>query len=254
MSIAACAALVERGDPDRFRAAMSCPAQAREVLFPLYAFNLEIARAPWVTREAMIAEMRLQWWRDVVSEAGPDSPARDHEVARPLADLIRRVPALKPLLDEMICARRWDIYSDPFSDQAALDRHLSQTAATLAWASALALGADPASEQAVRDRGWASGVAQWLLAVPALEAAGRIPLVDGRPEAVSLLAQRGSEHWSRANADAVCDAAYGLRACWRAPVLLRRAQRVPQRVAQGTLAEPEALQRLSLLWRAVRGR
>ena len=44
----ACAALVERGDPGRFRATMAAPLAARRVLFPLYAFNLEVARAPWV--------------------------------------------------------------------------------------------------------------------------------------------------------------------------------------------------------------
>ena len=55
----ACAELVQRADPDRFMAAMAAPVAARRVLFPLYALNVEIARAPWVTQEAMIAEMRL---------------------------------------------------------------------------------------------------------------------------------------------------------------------------------------------------
>ena len=45
MSVEACAELVERGDPDRFRAIMAAPPEARAQLFPLYAFNLEVARA-----------------------------------------------------------------------------------------------------------------------------------------------------------------------------------------------------------------
>ncbi|MFM7443344.1 MAG: squalene/phytoene synthase family protein, partial [Tabrizicola sp.] len=69
MSVDACAELVSRGDPDRFRAVMAAPAFARAQLLPLYAFNLEVARAPWVTEEPLIAEMRLQWWRDVVENA-----------------------------------------------------------------------------------------------------------------------------------------------------------------------------------------
>ena len=60
MSLQACAELVERGDPDRFLATMAAPVALRATLFPLYAFNVEIARAPWVTQEPMIAEMRLQ--------------------------------------------------------------------------------------------------------------------------------------------------------------------------------------------------
>ena len=71
MTTDACAALVERGDPDRFAAVMAAPVAARTRLWPLYAFNLEVARAPWVTKEPMIAEMRLQWWRDVVAEPAP---------------------------------------------------------------------------------------------------------------------------------------------------------------------------------------
>ena len=50
MSVEACAALVARGDPDRFLSAMAAPVAARAVLFPLYAFNLEVAKAPWLTQ------------------------------------------------------------------------------------------------------------------------------------------------------------------------------------------------------------
>ena len=70
MTVAACAELVQRGDPDRFLAVMAAPVGVRAQLLPLYAFNLEVARAPWVTQEPLIAEMRLQWWRDVVENAG----------------------------------------------------------------------------------------------------------------------------------------------------------------------------------------
>ena len=70
MSVDACAALVERGDPERFAAVMAAPVGFRARLFPLYAFNLEVAKAPWVTKEPMIAEMRLQWWTDMLAGAG----------------------------------------------------------------------------------------------------------------------------------------------------------------------------------------
>ena len=64
----ACADIVRRADPARFQAAMAAPVAARSVLFPIYAFNVEVARAPWVTSEPMIAEMRLQWWVDALEE------------------------------------------------------------------------------------------------------------------------------------------------------------------------------------------
>ena len=68
MSLQACANLVARADPDRFAAVMAAPFDARAVLLPIYAAAAEVARAPWMTQEPVIAEMRLQWWRDVFEE------------------------------------------------------------------------------------------------------------------------------------------------------------------------------------------
>ena len=94
----ACAGLVKAGDPDRFSCVMTALVDVRGPLFTLYALNLEAAKAPWVTEEAMIAEMRLQWWRDVVEEIAAGKPARAHEVAGPLAEVIAKHDLVK-LLD-----------------------------------------------------------------------------------------------------------------------------------------------------------
>ncbi len=67
--IAVCAEQVLKGDPDRFLAAMSGTVEERKRLFPLYAFNLEVARAPYMSQEPMVALIRLQFWRDVVMGA-----------------------------------------------------------------------------------------------------------------------------------------------------------------------------------------
>jgi len=124
-----CAALVERGDPVRFRAAMAAPVAARAVLFPLYAFNLEVARAPWVTAEPMIARMRLQWWRDALEEIAAGGVIRRHEVVTPLALAIRAedVPVLLRLID----ARDRDVEGEAFVDAAALWSYLEATAGGL---------------------------------------------------------------------------------------------------------------------------
>ena len=189
MSLEACAALVERGDPDRFAAVMAAPVAARARLWPLYAFNLEVAHAPWVTKEPMIAEMRLQWWRDVVAEP----QARAHEVAGPLHDLIRKAALPVQVLDRMVAARRWDVYKDAFADRTAFDLYLEDTGAGLMWLAAVALGADARAEPQFRAFGWATGLANFLRAVPELEARGRVPLPDGRPAAVRDLAAEGLE-------------------------------------------------------------
>ena len=116
--IQSCAAQVERADIDRFKSAMTAPLKFRGDLMVLYAFNLEVARAPWVTKEPMIAEMRLQWWRDVVEGIDADKAPRAHEVATPLDALVRRACISCDDLDAMIAARRWDIYKDAFEDEA----------------------------------------------------------------------------------------------------------------------------------------
>ena len=67
--------IVRRHDPDRFLTALFAPAERREALFVLYAFNHELARAREVAREPMLAMVRLQWWREVVEGA-----RRRHEV------------------------------------------------------------------------------------------------------------------------------------------------------------------------------
>lgn len=249
MSVEACAALVERGDPDRFAAVMAAPVAARADLFVLYAFHLEVARAPWVSKEPMIAEMRLQWWRDVVAEAVEGRPARAHEVAGPLAALIRRAGLPGAVLDALVEARRWDVYREAFADRAAFDAYLEDTGGGLMWLAGAALGAGPEGEAALRGLGWGLGLASFLRAVPELEARGRVPLVDGRPEAVAALAREGLAR--------IAAAKPGLRrlgaaraatiAAWQAEGMLRLAAAEPGRVAEGTIRISEFARRWGLL-------
>jgi 15-cis-phytoene synthase len=220
--IDACADLVARGDPDRFAAVMAAPLAARGRLLVIYAFNLEVARAPWVTAEPMIAEMRLQWWRDVVAEAEAGRPARAHEVAAPLAGLIGAAGLPVEVMDRLILARRWDVYRDAFADEAALEAYLEETGAGLMWLAGRALGAGAEDEAALRAFGWAAALAGYLRAVPELEARGRIPLLDGRPEAVAALA--------RAGVGTRCGGA-----CGPAPIAQGGAARHAGRVAGGAL-------------------
>lgn len=253
MTLQACAALVERGDPDRFLAAMSAPPEARAVLFPLYAFNLEVARAPYVTEEPTIAEMRLQWWRDALEEIDAGREPRAHEVAAPLAGVIRGRALPVRLLDEAVAARRWDAHREPFSDEVEFAEHLERTSGNLMWLAALGLGARPEQESAVRDAAWAMGMANWFRAVPELEARGRYPLPDGRPEAVRALAQRGLERLRSARRASFGPAIPAVRAAWRAPSILKLAAKQPGRVAAGRLERSEFRRRAALVWAAARG-
>lgn len=249
MTVAACAELVQRGDPDRFRAVMAAPVEARAQLFPLYAFNLEVARAPWVTQEPLIAEMRLQWWRDVVENV-ESGAARAHEVAGPLHDLIRDFGLPVEVMDRLIAARRWDIHREPHEGQEALSLYLEETGAGLMWLAALALGAPEAVESAVRAYGWASAAAMYIRAVPELVARGRQPLPDGM--GAQDLAVMGLDKLAAARKDRKAvpkGIASAILAGWQTEGLLHQAL-----AGRSSLDLSEAAKRWGLLWQAFSGR
>lgn len=250
MSLDASAALVERGDPDRFLAVMAAPPAARARLFPLYAFNLEVARAPQVTREPAIAEIRLTWWREALEEIAAGGPVRQHEVVVPLALALPSDLAaeLVPVLDDLIVARHLDIDRLPFSQGAALTDYLDRTAGHLLWAAARLLGAEARHEAAVRALGRAQGLANWLLATPALKAMGWEPLPESEVD-FSRLA--GEALTGLAAARAPRNPA--LLAAWRARAILRQAVKDPSAVLEGRLGQSEFQRKFSLLWRSFLG-
>lgn len=249
MSIDACAALVEKGDPDRFLATMAAPPAARARLFPLYAFNLEIARVPWVTEQPLIAEMRLQFWRDVLDAPTP----RAHEIAGPLHGVIQDSGLDIITLQRMIDARIWDISRDPHVSAQALAAYIEDTAAGLMWAAGQALGADRETEPALRALGWASGLANYLRAAPALKDKTREPLPDESPEAIRALAETALEklRFARQNRRVLGPAALS---AWLAGPILSQAARKPERVLDGSLGTSEFTRRSRLLWAAGTGR
>lgn len=251
--VKACAELVQRADPDRFRAAMAAPVADRAVLFPIYALNVEVARAPWVTQEPMIAEMRLQWWRDALQEIAEGATVRRHEVVTPLSQVLS--PHLAGVLDEYVAVRRWDIYRDPFEDQEHFDAYIDHSTGSLVVASAQALGV--ADETVLRDFGYAVGVANWLRAIPELEQRGRIPLFDGTLEGVRALAGTALNRLQKARshrAEISAEARPALYSGWLAERILKQAIASPERVASGDLVPGEIQQRLSLMWTAGSGR
>lgn len=244
MTLDACARIVAEGDPDRFATLMAAPVPVRARLLPLYAFNLEVARAPWASAEPMIAEMRLQWWADLLEDiAQRDPPA--HEVAAPLAQLVRDAGLPVPLLEAMVEARRADIYGDRPTPEA-FTTYINATAGHLMWLAALALGSAPAHEDAVRREAQGQGVAALLQATAELEARGRPPLPDDDIAglATRTLARLGPRpRLPRDVRPAIWPA-------WQARGLLAIAAQHPDRVREGRLALPEIRKRGGLLARA----
>lgn len=246
-----CAEIVFKGDPARFRAAMAAPLKLREKLLVLYAFNVEVSRAPWVTNEPMIAEMRLQWWHDALGEIAGGGQARRHEVVTPLAEILSGQAATG--LQRVVEARRWDIYKEPFEDEAALWAHLASGTGALMEAALGLAGHVP--DDRLRGGLAAMGLAGWLTAVPALIAQNRAPLPDPSEAAIARLAAEGLEKLRLAKRERLSlSARKALLAGWQSEALLRLAARQPGRVLTGTLELSPFRAQMSLISKAVSGR
>ncbi|MGH7154646.1 MAG: phytoene/squalene synthase family protein, partial [Acetobacteraceae bacterium] len=151
---------VRRHDPDRFFTALFAPADKRETLLVLYAFNHELARAREVVSEPTLALMRLQWWREVVEGA-----RRSHEMAVPLGQALDRGDLDRNDLLAVIEAREMEA-RPTIGTLEEWRAYLLGSAGGLAVAAGRLLAAP--EPEALRPLGAAYGVAGVLRSVPLL--------------------------------------------------------------------------------------
>lgn len=248
MSFEACASVVERGDPDRFLAVMAAPVDARRVLFPLYAFNVEISRAPWVTQEPLLAEMRLQWWVDALDEIQSGGPVRKHEVTDPLAELL--TPQTAQMLQTCIEARRRDAHRQAFTKHEDLRAYVRDTAGMLQQVAVRTMECE-AQEEKAQSVGNALGLANYLRAVPAFLERGMNPLPPMTTDEMTQLLQ---DHLAMLHS--VRGAPKPVRianlSAWRAKGILRRALKDQSAIVDGRLGGSEFKRRMGLLWHSLR--
>jgi len=125
-----CAALVREADRDRYLAALFAPADERGALFALYAFNAEISRVRALAHEPMPAEIRLQWWHEVILGERTGEAAANPVAAALLATLSRHGLPAEELIS-LIEARRFDVYDEPIVSLAELQSYAAKSAATI---------------------------------------------------------------------------------------------------------------------------
>ncbi len=135
--------LVQSAEPDLAMACALGPAPAQPALYTLAAFHHEVAKTPEVTSEPITGQIRLQWWRDALQNAAdPAGNIPEHEVARPLGQLIRsgRVDAASLLA--LIDAREADLEPLPHNTEASLDAYLAASWGRMMQQMASLCGAD----------------------------------------------------------------------------------------------------------------
>ena len=197
---------VRVSDPDRFLTALFAPAEARENLFALYAFNLEVARIPELVHEPMMGQIRLQWWRERLDEIYAGQPRDGAETPQALAAAIAAGDLPRASFDILLDARERDLDPTPPADMAAFQAYAQATAGELAMLAARILGAtDDASLAAARNVGTAWAMIGHLRALAFNAGMGRMTLprsTMGQSTAADVLKDRATEA-VRATAQAV---------------------------------------------------
>ena len=184
--LSACARQVRQHDNDRYLTALFAPAEPREALFALAAFNLEIAKIPEVVSEPMLGEIRLQWWREAIDEIA-EGRVRKHEVVEPLAAAARQfdlpIGELQPLID----ARAFDLEDRAPADLAELERYAEATTAPLNRLALQVLGVSgKTAEGAAVALGKATAITGLLRAIPFHARQRRVYLPTAIVEAVAV--------------------------------------------------------------------
>jgi phytoene synthase len=161
-----CGDQVRRFDHDRFLTALFAPADRREALFALYAFNLEVAKTREVVSEPLLGQMRLQWWHDAIGGLY-EGRVPAHEVLMPLGEAIDRFGLTRGHFERVISAREADLTEEAPPTLADLERYAEDTNAPLIALALEALGVrDGAAHRAAGPAGAAWALAGLMRAVP----------------------------------------------------------------------------------------
>lgn len=182
-AFAHCAELVRTADHDRYIAALFAPAEHRDALLTLYAFNAEVARVRDVAREPMPGEIRLQWWREVVCGERSGEAAANPVAAALLATIQRYNLAVEPL-SALIEAHRFDLYDEPMARLSDLEGYARETASALI-AIAVRILTGASLESATDSAGIAQAVTSILRIFPLHASRGQLFLP------IELLSQNG---------------------------------------------------------------
>ncbi|WP_425418233.1 phytoene/squalene synthase family protein [Oricola indica] len=214
-----CLGLLREGDSERYLTVLFAPAEKRPALAALFAFDLEISRIRDLVSEPMPGEIRLQWWRDAVS-GERDGEARQHPVGAAMLDAIEHYKLPRGAFENLLEARTFDLYHDPMPDRTALEGYLGETVSAVFQMSAqiLADGNDPKTADAAGHAGVAYGISRLIRRLPHDRQQGRVLIPadilaaagtdsgawlsgsnrDAAGRAVSILAELGRDHLSRA--------------------------------------------------------
>ncbi len=160
-------------DLDRYLACLYLPEGLRQDASAIYAFGAETARIAELVSEPLPGEIRLQWWREVISRS------REHgnnQIADELLSVIDKHDLPRQTFLACLDTRIFDLYNDPMPNQATLEAYCGETTSSLMNLIALCAGASPGRElaDACGHAGVAIAVTQLLKVTAAFKVRHRV--------------------------------------------------------------------------------
>ncbi len=184
-----CAGLVRTGDHDRFLSALFAAEPARENLFVLYAFNLEIARIQDMVSEPLLGEIRLQWWREGIEAIYTGQSVRAHPVLQALETSITQCALQREPFDILIDAHAKDFAAEPPASLQELEGYADATCTGLMRLALEIMGVG-APDEVIRHAGLAWALTGVLRSVGFQASKQRIFLPDDLLQAEGLTRER----------------------------------------------------------------
>jgi 15-cis-phytoene synthase len=182
LETAAVAELVKSRSLERYWSTLFAPEAKQPALMVLYAFDAELEHIAATVREPMVAQIRLQWWRDAIELAEPGMKT-GNPVADALSGVIVTLDLPRERLMGMIEARTSEIAGSPAATMEALRSSLGEAEGTVFELAAWILGErSEAAKEAARHAGFAWGLTQRLRTFPIQASERRLQLPQAHLE------------------------------------------------------------------------
>jgi phytoene synthase len=162
-------------DYDRYLSSLFAPVALRRQLNVLYAFNHEVAKTAETVTQPIAGQIRLQWWRDRISELYRGA-AIDHRLSEALGQVIAAHHLPRELFEALIEAREHDLEEAPFATLASLEAYADATSGHIMRLAARILGAGDSLDAPARHLGIAYAITGLCRSLPYHAARRRLML------------------------------------------------------------------------------
>ncbi|KAK7063020.1 NADH dehydrogenase (ubiquinone) complex I, assembly factor 6 [Halocaridina rubra] len=163
-----CLNIVKKYDYENFLSVLLLPGTSRAAAFAVRAFNVEIAQIQDVTSQALIAKMRLQFWRDTLDDIfhgkSPEQP-----VAIELQRAVAKYKLSKRWLSSLIDSREDHLENKPFESLQSVEDYSEKSNSVLYYLILQSLGVENVHADHVASHlGKAEGITRLIRGVPHL--------------------------------------------------------------------------------------